>query len=137
MTDETRTYIHILTQAICSNHAATSPVTDIDSLIHRLGGRIEEMRPFDDLYDGTAAKCGDNQFCLRIAAGMPAKKRNFVISRELGHVILHMGFQTNPQLWQEQRLHAFRRFPKAEQTYQANEFAMSLLNPTRRCGRVV
>ena len=45
MTDETRTYIHILTQAICSNHAATSPVTDIDSLIHRLGGRIEEMRP--------------------------------------------------------------------------------------------
>ena len=125
----TRNYINDLAQQVINAYSITIPITDIDEIVRRIGGTIEEKNNFDDLCDGTIIKDGDNSFRIAISPFQNAQRRSFTIAHELGHLFLHMGFRTNLDLWRTQDQTVYRRFGSSAQEYQANEFAASLLMP--------
>lgn len=125
----TRNYINDLAQQVINAYSITIPITDIDEIVHRIGGTIEEKNNFDDLCDGTIIKDGHNSFRIAISPFQNAQRRSFTIAHELGHLFLHMGFRTNLDLWKTQDQTVYRRFGSSAQEYQANEFAASLLMP--------
>ena len=125
----TRNYINNLAEQIIKVYDITIPITNIDTIVRMLGGTIVEKNNFDDLCDGTIIKDGENSFRIAITPHQNAQRRAFTIAHELGHLFLHMGYRTNPSLWEAQDQRIFRRFGSSEQEYQANEFAAALLMP--------
>lgn len=125
----TQNYINELAHKVISTYDITIPITDIEKIVQRMGGKIEEKFNFDDLCDGTICKVGTNSFHIAISPFQNPQRKTFTIAHELGHLFLHMGFRTNNQLWEHQNETVYRRFGLSEQEYQANEFAASLLMP--------
>lgn len=125
----TRSYINNLAQQVIKVYNITIPITNIDDVVRAIGGTIIEKNNFDDLCDGTIIKDGENSFRIAISPHQSAQRRVFTIAHELGHLFLHMGYRTNPDLWEVQDQRVFRRFGSSEQEYQANEFAAALLMP--------
>ena len=126
---ETRNYINDLAQQVIISYSISVPITNIDEIVHKIGGTIEEKINFDDLCDGTIIKDGNNSFRIAISPFQNEQRRSFTIAHELGHLFLHMGFRTNLKLWENQKKAIYRRFGSSAQEYQANEFAASLLMP--------
>lgn len=125
----TRDYINELTQRIIIAYNIKIPITNIENIVHQMGGVLEEKFNFDDLYDGTIKKTGNTSFYIAISPFQSEQRKAFTIAHELGHLFLHMGFQINPFLWERQNETIYKRFGASEQEYQANEFAASLLMP--------
>ena len=142
----TRKYISELAQRVMDVYNIKTPIVDMESIVQRLGGTIEEKSDFDDLCDGTIQKSGKSNFKITISPYQNNQRKNFTIAHELGHLFLHMGFGVDPDLWSRQLfLHmgfmtdrklwntqdekVYGRFGTSEQEYQANEFAAALLMP--------
>ena len=133
----TRSYINNLAEQVIKVYNITIPITNIDDVVHTIGGTIVEKKNFDDLCDGTMIKDGANSFRIAISPYQNPQRRAFTIAHELGHLFLHMGYRTNPSLWETQDQRVFRRFGSSEQEYQANEFAAALLMPKDAYRRIL
>lgn len=129
MDASTRKYINELTQRIIDAYDISTPISDIESIVHMFGGVIDERIDFDDSCDGTIQKKGEYDFVIAISPFQNPQRKMFTIAHELGHLFLHMGFIIDRNLWQTQNETVYRRFGTSEQEYQANEFAASLLMP--------
>ena len=125
----TRKYISELAQRVMDVYNIKTPIVDMESIVQRLGGTIEEKSDFDDLCDGTIQKSGKSNFKITISPYQNNQRKNFTIAHELGHLFLHMGFMTDRKLWNTQDEKVYGRFGTSEQDYQANEFAAELLMP--------
>ena len=65
------------------------------SLIKDLGGEIYETDDLLELFNGTVEKISDNDFKIFLYnSSKTLEKENFEIAKELGHLILHIGFGT-------------------------------------------
>lgn len=65
------------------------------SLIKDLGGEIYETDDLLELFNGTVEKISDNGFKIFLYnSSKTLEKENFEIAKELGHLILHIGFGT-------------------------------------------
>lgn len=124
-----RNEINDLTQQVIEMYDIEIPITDIDEIVYCMGGEIEERERLNDFCDGTVLKVGDDNFRIAISRNQSRERRLSSIAHELGHLFLHMGFQTNWALWKNQEIHKFKRFGLSEQEFEANEFAASLLMP--------
>lgn len=133
----TRSYINNLAERVINVYNIAIPITNIDDVVRTIGGTIVEKNNFDDLCDGTIIKDGTNSFRIAISPYQNSQRRAFTIAHELGHLFLHMGYRTNPSLWETQDQRVFRRFGSSEQEYQANEFAAALLMPKDAYKRVL
>ena len=129
MDASTRKYINELTQRIIDAYDISTPISDIESIVHMFGGVIDERIDFDDSCDGTIQKKGEYGFVIAISPFQNPQRKMFTIAHELGHLFLHMGFIIDRNLWQTPNETVYRRFGTSEQEYQANEFAASLLMP--------
>ena len=127
----TRRYISELAQRVMDVYAIKTPISDMQAIVRKLGGTVEERRDFDDLCDGTIQKQGDNSFTIVISPFQNEQRKAFTIAHELGHLFLHMGFMTDRKCWLTQDRAVYRRFGTTEQEYQANEFAAALLMPEK------
>lgn len=130
MDTETRKYISAIAQRIVDMCDISIPL-DIDTVVQKLGGRIEICSVDELLYDETLRKTGDTEFTIAISPFQcqNQKRRTFAVAQKLGHLFLHMGFITNPDLWGQQNCVVHQDSYTIEQIYQANEFAKSLLMP--------
>lgn len=131
MNQETQDYINRLGEAFVDRYQIQIPVTAsaLETIVQRLGGTIEEMNNFDSVLEPTVRKTGENSFALRIESGLPARQKRFALARELGHLILHMGYLISTNTWSQQDMSCFRRFDRPEQEYQANAFAEAIFMP--------
>ena len=127
----TQRYIDNLAEAIIKAYDITIPVHNIDAVVQRMGGTVEEQKGLDDLYDGTIRKTGYDSFSIAISPFQSQKRKAFTVAHELGHLFLHMGFLIDPVVWENQDDTVYRRFGSSEQEYQANEFAAALLMPQK------
>lgn len=65
------------------------------SLIKDLGGEIYETDDLLELFNGTVEKISDNGFKIFLYnSSKTLEKENFEIAKEIGHLILHIGFGT-------------------------------------------
>ena len=128
---QTRKYISELTQRVIDAYSIETPISDIEDIVKKLGGTIENRVDFDDFCEGTIRKSGENSFIIALSPFQMEKRKVFTIAHELGHLFLHMGFMIDKELWEKQNQKIYTRFGASEQEYQANEFAAALLMPEK------
>lgn len=127
-----RKKINSLAEDILENYEISTPIINIDEVVDRLGGRLQEDCQIGLYSDGTVVKGrGDCQFVIHIPCSQSDTRKNFTIAHELGHLFLHMGYMINRELWEQSDYVEFNRKGKSEIELQANEFAAAFLMPQK------
>jgi predicted transcriptional regulator len=106
--------------------------TDVRSAVDSLGGTIREMGIDDMAYEASVRKSEDESFEIRLRDGVGIQRERFSVAHELGHLFIHMGFQTDDSKWAGIRpgeSSERARYGVSESEYEANEFAAALLMP--------
>ena len=86
----------------------------------------------DRFSDGRIKKISENSFEIRVSPFQSEERRNFTIAHELGHLFLHMGFQTDENTVEKSRQYSL--LSKMEiliQNTNSNEFAAAFLMPEK------
>lgn len=130
MDDELRMLINNLTQDIIKIYEIQIPIQDINGVVEKLGGRIEESFNIDNLSDGSIRK-QDDGFVICVSPFQSRERKKFTIAHELGHLFLHMGYRINSNFWDSQENATYYRSGDSLKEYQANEFAAALLMPKK------
>lgn len=101
MNNELRILINNLTQDIIDLYNIQIPIQNIDEVVKKIGGRVEESLDIDNMFDGSIRK-QDDGFIIYISPFQSTERRKFTIAHELGHLFLHMGYRINSDLWNKQ-----------------------------------
>ena len=125
MNNELRILINNLTQDIIDLYNIQIPIQNIDEVVKKIGGRVEESLDIDNMFDGSIRK-QDDGFIIYISPFQSTERRKFTIAHELGHLFLHMGYRINSDLWNKQMDATYYRAGDSLLEYQANEFAAAL-----------
>lgn len=128
---ELRQVINEIAELVRKIYIVDGPVSDIDSVVSCMGGRIIEDLGIYDFSGGQIRKIGDSEFEIIVSPFRSLERRNFAIAHELGHLFLHMGFMTDSDKWRKQREEVYYRNGNSELEYQANEFAAAFLMPRK------
>lgn len=132
-----RELINDMTQEIIRIYKIDIPIYDIDRVVNIMEGEVIENPSIDSFSDGKVMKTGSNSFRIEVSPFQTRERRNFTIAHELGHLFLHMGFQTNEEIWNQQGYISYYRNGNSELEYQANEFAAALLMPKNEYIRIM
>lgn len=124
-----RRIINDMAQSVRQIYEIDDVIKNIDEIVISMNGKIEEDSSMNAFSDGRIFKSGPDSFIISISPNQSKQRRNFTIAHELGHLFLHMGFQTNPLLWESQNNTRYYRSGKSREEYQANEFAAAFLMP--------
>ena len=127
-----RQLIDEMAQEVIRIYGILIPVDDIDQVVEKIGGKVIENPEMDFFSDGKIRKDGDKSFVIEISPGQTKERRNFTIAHELGHLFLHMGFDTDEDRWNSQQSIVYYRAGCTDSEYQSNEFAAALLMPRKQ-----
>ena len=125
-----------LTQDIIDLYHIQIPIQDIDEAVKMFGGRVEEDREKYCKYCDFISKERDS-FAIYISPYYKSERRKMIIAQQLGHLFLHMGYQTNHDLWNHQKEGRFQEKNDPEQARQANSFAFALLMPEKEYRKMI
>lgn len=114
MERETAYFINNLTKKVILLYGR-----NLKRIIKKLGGKLI-IENYDYLTEGSIKKVNDS-FIIRVP-----KNDDWIIAIQIGHLLLHMGFKTNPEIWNKQK-NEYRLFKTSEQTAQAVCFARCIL----------
>ena len=126
-----RMLINNITQDIIDEYKINIPINNIEDVVRQLGGNVEESSNVSFAADGSVIKRGDS-FSIVVSPFQSEERKKFTIAHELGHLFLHMGYQINEELWNEQENLTYYRSGESAVEYQANEFAAALLMPQKK-----
>lgn len=105
------------------------PIFNIEEEVNRMGGIVIKDSSLDGFSDGRIRKTGPETFEIAVSPFQTEERKNFTIAHELGHLFLHMGFQTNEVAWRNHDSMSYYRNGNSEMEYQSNEFAAAFLMP--------
>jgi Zn-dependent peptidase ImmA (M78 family) len=128
MNSQKRAAIDRVAEKIRQVCGVTTPV-NMAKLVKSLGGKLEEKSGLD--YEAQITRIGDS-FVITLELQKPSKRKSFSIAHEVGHLVLHMGFLLNEQLWKESDQFTdsvYYRSGHTEEEREADEFAAALLMP--------
>lgn len=137
LNDELKKLINELAQVIITIYKIKIPITDIDEVVKKIGGEIREDPALNNFSSGKIRKKGPDSFEITVSPYQTQERRNFTIAHELGHLFLHMGFQSNQDIWNEQNNISYYRSGSSEQEYQSNEFAAAFLMPQNEYKKIL
>ena len=126
---ELRRVINEIAELVRKIYTVDGPVSDIDSVVSRMGGRVIENPDIYDFSDGQIRKISNSEFEIIVSPFQSLERRNFAIAHELGHLFLHMDFMTDSDKLRKQSKEVYYRNGSSELEYQANEFAEAFLIP--------
>lgn len=126
---EVKKLINDMSGAVRELYGISGPILDIDEAVRRMGGTVTEDPSIDGFSDGRIRKTGPKTFEIAVSPFQTEERRNFTIAHELGHLFLHMGFQTNEVVWSNHDSTPYYRNGNSEREYQSNEFAAAFLMP--------
>ena len=93
-------------------------------IVRSLGGTLYIAS--NDILESGIMRHKDNfQICVSPHVGQ--KNTDYLIAYELGHLFLHMGYKTSPDLWRNQKNNSFYIKDNVEKTYEAAQFAFAML----------
>jgi len=125
---EFKKVIDHLAQDIIDQYHIEIPIQDIDQVVQTIGGRVQEDREKYCNYCDFISKEGDS-FVIYISPLYKPERRKMIIAQQLGHLFLHMGYQTNKNIWNLQKEGRFQEKNDPEQARQASQFAYALFMP--------
>lgn len=123
--------INEIAELVRKIYTVDGPVSDIDSVVSRMGGRVIENPDIYDFSDGQIRKISNSEFEIIVSPFQSLERRNFAIAHELGHLFLHMDFMTDSDKLRKQSKEVYYRNGSSELEYQANEFAAAFLMPRK------
>lgn len=132
-----KSLINDMTSEVRKLYNIVGSISDIDYVVSKLGGVVIEDPSIDGFSDGQIRKTGSNSFEITVSPFQTEERRNFTIAHELGHLFLHMGFQTNTERWKYQDDKPYYRNGNSELEYQSNEFAAAFLMPQEEYKQVM
>lgn len=130
-----RDRIDALASDILSAIEESAPIADINSIVKKLGGRVEEVNEVFSI-EGSIAREGEG-FCITVPMWQNQERKNFTIAHELGHLFLHMGYLINDSIWQNSSTQVYYRQGNSASEQEANEFAASLLMPRELFKKII
>lgn len=122
--------IEELAEEVRKIYEISAPVNNINSVVKNLGGRILEGGISEPERMGLF-KTGDETFEIHISTYQQEPYKRFLVAQYLGHLFLHMGFQTNDKIWNECGMHKKFVDDDTEKAYEAEYFALCFLMPKR------
>lgn len=129
MDSRLREAINEFANNVRSFYNITVPIENIDEVVKNIGGKVEILANSDEAYDGRIKKSSDCNFIIEVSENQSDVRKNFTVAHELGHLFLHMGYNSNEELWDKQEKE-YKREGYSEEEYEANEFAACLLMPS-------
>lgn len=106
------------------------PIRDMESVVGKLHGRIEEVDTISEFSDGYITKVtGDKsyKFEIHVPKNQDKQRKNFTIAHEIGHLVLDMHF-FETEKWKN-ATGTYHRSGNSLNEYIANEFAAAFLMP--------
>lgn len=126
---EIRRLINVMAEEVINLYGIQIPIINIEEVVQKMGGSVADNSSIGEFSDGKIRKTGEDSFTIEVSPFQTEERKNFTIAHELGHLFLHMGFQTNEQKWQKQDNVSYYRNGNSELEYQSNEFAAAFLMP--------
>uniref|UniRef100_UPI003AB21698 ImmA/IrrE family metallo-endopeptidase n=1 Tax=Anaerostipes caccae TaxID=105841 RepID=UPI003AB21698 len=137
LTAEMKQLINEMANEVIRQYNITIPITNIDEVVRRMNGSIQENSAIDGFSDGRIRKDGSSSFVIEVSPFQTVERRNFTVAHEIGHLFLHMGFMTNESRWNSQKNITYYRNGNLESEYQSNEFAAAFLMPEDEYERIM
>lgn len=129
LNSEIRRLINVMAEEVINLYGIQIPIINIEEVVQKMGGSVVDNSSIGEFSDGKIRKTGEDSFTIEVSPFQTEERKNFTIAHELGHLFLHMGFQTNEQKWQKQDNVSYYRNGNSELEYQSNEFAAAFLMP--------
>lgn len=126
---EVRKLINVMAEEVITLYGIQIPIVSIGTAAGKMGGSVVGNFLMNEFSDGRIRKTGDDSFTIEVSPFQTDERKNFTIAHELGHLFLHMGFQTNGQKWEKQDCISYYHNVTPELEDQANEFAAAFLMP--------
>lgn len=123
LNSEIRRLINVMAEEVINLYGIQIPIINIEEVVQKMGGSVVDNSSIGEFSDGKIRKTGEDSFTIEVSPFQTEERKNFTIAHELGHLFLHMGFQTNEQKWQKQDNVSYYRNGNSELEYQSNEFA--------------
>lgn len=130
MNDRTRKNITQIADWIIKNFDIEIPITNMDEVVTKLGGRIEEVE--EAIFSDTIKKgdVGDVAFVVQISKYTSNRIRNFAVAHEIGHLFMHMGYMSDYDAWNKMDDDA-NLIGTTHKEFEAHEFACAFLMPQK------
>lgn len=128
--EELKEIIKELVEDIRSYFEIEVPVKDIDTVVAKLGGTIVEVDDYRMLFNGTIRKNCDG-FIIYVFADWNEETRRYSVARDLGFLIISMGYATNKKLWDSFKDGEYFNCNKTGQILAAKYFADCFLMPEK------
>lgn len=133
LTNEKKAIINELATLVISAYGIEIPNDDIETIVKKIGGTIEESPSLGLYSDGmiekvTPSASNEYNFVITVSSHQSNERRRFTIAHELGHLFLHMGYIL-PEKWNTITNETYYRIGSSIEEYEANEFAAALLMP--------
>ena len=103
----------------------------VENIPRMLGGKLSFLSELDQGMEAMITKRGE-EFEISIKEDVYPLRQRFSIAHELGHLVLHMGYLSNNELWRESESYkdiVYYRNGFSIEEVEANEFAGALLMP--------
>lgn len=123
--DETELYLEKLAYAIRREYNYTDIVFDFQKFTDAIPCEVITYNSWEIGNRPAAIKIGDSCFQIKINPSESLLAKLTLIC----NVFLHMGFRTNPDLWNKQPVNTPISFLKDNQFWQASYMALALLMP--------
>lgn len=122
--------IKILVEDIRTYFKIEAPVKDIDAAVAKMGGIIVEVNDYRELFKGTIRKIGDG-FIIYVSPDWLEEVKKYSIARDLGLLIIGMGYAGNKKLWDSFKDGEYFNCNKTGQILAAKYFANCFLMPEK------
>ncbi|MEI0748604.1 ImmA/IrrE family metallo-endopeptidase [Brachyspira pulli] len=111
------------------------PIKTFYTLIESLGGKLEKS----DLIEDAHIEKYNNNFIIRVNKNNSDLRNNFSIAHEIGHLILHMGYNPKEKKFEKdfEDNKIYYRYGNSREEYEANEFAGAFLMPESKFIEIV
>ena len=127
---ELKELIKILVEDIRTYFKIEVPVKDIDAAVAKMGGIIVEVDDYMILFNGTVRKVGDC-FIIYVLKDWHEEVRRYSIARDLGLLIIGMGYAGNKKHWDSFKDGEYFNCNKTGQILAAKYFANCFLMPEK------
>lgn len=128
MLDEKRYLIQEMAEEVRKVYQISVPIQNIFEDVRKIGGNVV-LDPFLDMGESELRKTGKECFEITVPSLDSIELMNFSIAQELGHLFLHMRFQTDRQIWDRIDDYFHFRTRNPDSIFQAKEFAYAFLMP--------
>ena len=126
----TRKLIEEIANFVRKMYSVPMPISDISKIVELIGGVVKDDFELSELSDGYIKKTSSVSFEICVSSKCSLERRNFTVAHEIGHLFLHMGYRTNPELWNSVSDDlVYNRSGQSDEEYQANSFAAAFLMP--------